>query len=212
MQDSLTKRHTSIVVVIREPKPELNFGHGQLSLIVTEPEIRQEANSIVVSSMANQFQMIINPIRIQFTDKSEKLPARKDFAERVVKLVDWISQSNKIDLSSLGLNFDLILKRGESNRASEYIRDRFVNAGIFATTGYKLIGASVRLWYMARGIRHYLYIEPLGNSYDAEEFYAHINVHYKQPTPFNSSWLTTAIMEEYKDFRKVLSTVLTVDG
>lgn len=186
----------------------LTLGSGGLNQILDDPEVTVQGNAVVVSSMVNQFRTNMEPIRLDFQDRSEKSPARQDFGDRVVRMADFVAQQNRLTYNALGLNFDIGFECVTEQLAREVILNRFVKLDALATSGYDPVGASVRFWYMVGEIRHYLYIEPQGNSFDASGYHSHINVHYKllENAP-SSEWLTAEITKEYHDFTKVLSNI-----
>jgi len=209
LRDSVAKIGTSIIYVTRAPSLMLTLGAGGMSQIVEGPEVRTEGDAIVVSSMPNQFQAVITPNSVRFLDKSDKLPARTDFAARLVKLAEFIASENKLSYSAVGINFDIWYRREADERPSALILSRFVSQQAFAATGYDLIGAAVRLWYMARGMRHYIYFEPRGNQHDAPSYDSHLNVHLdlRDSLPTAKS-MADAIHNEYEDFLRMIEVAL----
>lgn len=215
--DSVTKAQSTVVFVVELPTAasflELTLQRDAVAEIIVDPEIAAQQNNVTIASMASQIQMVIEGGRIVFRDRSDSKPTRPDFAERVVRLTRLVAETNMITFSRLGLNFDVQFRPPGASQgsASRFILERFVRQDSLTEMGYPLTGASVRLWYEARDARHYLYIEPKGNDYDADAYHSHVNVTYTlvEPDIPEVEWLTQAIQEEYDDFLQVLSTTLT---
>lgn len=204
--NDLIKKFTSLIYVFRDPMPSFSLERRELEQVVKAPEVKVQGDELVVSSMPNQFEMVMNPRRTRFVDRSDQMPTRGDFTESVARIADILVRTNNIVYKGLGLNFEVNIAPLGDRLAREVISERFINSTNFSSTGYDLVGASVRIWYIARERRHFLYIEPLGNNYSETHYYSHLNIHYDFPDTLpDSEWLSHIISEEYEDFKTVLS-------
>lgn len=204
------KRTTAVVYLLRGDRANLVFDRLRVAALLPDAQVLAVPDGIVVSSMIKQCQVVVGQPRIQFADKSEQVPCRSDFCSLVVAMADVVAESNTLVYSAIGLNFDVELDVGLDKRASEVILERFIRREAFSATGYEPSGASVRIWYVAREAPHYLYIEPLANSYDATKYYAHVNIHYAvDGLRREGEWLESRMREEYEDFTRVLSGMLS---
>lgn len=214
--DSIAKLNTSVIYVTKNQGsgPELSglllganlVGIGQF---IDAPEAQQSPEGLVMISMRNQLTVTISPNRLVFGDASGEEPAREDFAPRVAQASDYIGSLSNQVYGAVGLNFDIEFKAVDEELPSHAMLNRHMNSEVLKDTGYDTIGASTRLWYMARDRRHDLRIEPRGNQYDGTDYFAHLNVHIelaKEMTP--DGWLSNALNEEYSDFKSVLQKVL----
>ncbi len=216
--DSVKKLNTSIIYLARaRDEPSDPFGQGLLlgadpiglNPIIDAPEPRQSADGLVLSSMRSQLIVTIGPNRIQFGDASGEEPAREDFPDRVTQAAEYIRSLSGQVYTAVGLNFDVEWEPDHEDLPSKAMLDRFVKEGTLKDTGYDAIGASARLWYVARDRIYDLRIEPMGNQYDGRNYFAHLNVHIglEGETP-SAEWLSRALKEEYGDFMRVLTEVL----
>lgn len=204
--NDLVKRFTSLIFVTREPMLSFALDSKELEQVIKAPDVKVEGEGLMISSMPSQLEIILSPERTRFVDKSDKIPARSDFAEKVVRITDILIRTNNVAYSGFGLNFDVNIKPLEGRLAREVISDRFISSESLTSTGYDLVGASVCLWYIARERRHRLQISPLGNNYSENRYYCHLNVNYDISDTFpDSEWLAQTISEEYEDFKNVLS-------
>ena len=176
-----------------------------------EPLPSHDGLTLTLSSMRNQLTVTISPDRLVFDDRSGEEPTRTDFPDRVVKAAEYIGiQSNQV-FAAVGLNFDIESESHDDDDElpSKAMLDRIVKEDVLKETGYDVIGASARLWYVARDRVHDLRIEPEGSQYDGREYHAHLNVHMVLDGEMPSAeWLSQALNEEYIDFMRVLTKVL----
>ena len=180
-----------------------------LSQIIDAPEQRQSSDGISLSSMRNQLTVTIAANRLQFDDRSSKEPVRKDFASRVVSAAEHIGGLSSMTYTAVGFNFDIESKSASVELPSHTMLDRLIRDDVFTGTKYKAIGASTRLWYTAPNRTYDLRIEPRGNQYDGNDYYAHLNAHIvlKDNMP-STQWLSGALQEEYDSFKRVLMEIL----
>ena len=180
-----------------------------LNQIIDAPEPRQSNDSLVLSSMRSQLIVTIGPNRIQFDDASGQQPTREDFANRVSQAAEYIRSLSDQVYTAVGLNFDIEWEPDHEDLPSKVMLDRFVKESTLHESGYDAIGASTRLWYVARDRIYDLRIEPRGNQYDGRNYFAHLNVHIRLEgeTP-PAEWHSQALKEEYRDFLRVLREAL----
>ena len=212
---SITKLTTSVVFVtgvedaLEGPGLLLGTEMVGLSQIIEAPEPRQSLDGIVLSSMRNQLTVTISPNRLVFGDASADEPARADFPARVAEAAEYIRRRSDQSYSIVGLNFAIGFEPADEELPSKTMLSWLVKAGALAGTGYNAIGASARLWYVARGRIHDLRIEPRGDQFDGREYFAHLSVNMALEVEGDSGeWLSHALNEEYNDFRRVLTEVL----
>ena len=207
--ESLSKLHTSVVYLARDPINMLSVDIEELGQILGQLEVRSEGGSAVISSMAAQIQVKVTPRQIQVHDRSDQQPCKEDFPERAVGVAGYFAKINDSIYRDVGVNFDLSFTRDLDELPSQFILKRAIRDDVFDSIGHVPKGASVRFWYDARGMAHHLYVEPRGNSFEGADFYAHINVNYRaegdSPTV---EWLRETIQTEYQDFINVLRSVL----
>ena len=213
--DSITKLTTSVVFVagaggaLEGPGLLLGTEMVGLSQIIEAPEPRQSLDGIVLSSMRNQLTVTISPNRLVFVDASGGAPARTDFPARVAEAAEYIGRQSDQSYSAVGLNFEIELEAEDEELPSRVMLFRLVKEDALAGTGYEAIGASARLWYVARDRIHDLRIEPRGNQFDGREYFAQLSVNMALEVEGDSGeWLSQALNEEYSDFRRVLTEVL----
>jgi hypothetical protein len=204
--NDLIKEFTSLIFGYREPLSTLALDRKELEQVIKVTDVKVEGDDLIVLSIPSQLEMTITPYRVRFVDKSAEIPARSDFTEKVVQIVDILRRANNVVYSGFGLNFDVDIQPLGDRLAREVILDRFINSKSFASTGYNLVGASVEVWYIARERRHSLHIRPLGGNYSEIRYYCHLNAHFDITDALpDAKWLAQTIGEEYEDFKDVLS-------
>ena len=159
--------------------------------------------------MRSQLIVTIGPSILEFGDASGEEPAREDFPNRVAQAAEYIGSLSNQVYTAIGLNFGIESEPDTEDLPSKVMLDWLVKEDALKDTGYDVIGASARLWYVARDRMHDLRIEPRGNQYDGRNYFAHLNVHIELEGEMPSAeWLSQALKEEYADFMRVLSEVL----
>ena len=211
--DLITKLNTSVVYVttgLDDPGLLIGANPSVLNDIIDTPEPLPSPTGITLSSMRSQLTVDISPNRLAFADRSGENPTRVDFPARVASVAEYVGRQSDQIYSAVGLNFEIEWKPDDERLPAKVMLGRIVNDDALLSTGYDIVGASVSLWYIARGMRHHLRVEPKGNQYDALNFYANLNIHVNLENQIPSAeWLSRALDEEYKDFTKVLTEVLT---
>ena len=214
--DSIKKLNTTVIYVARNQELGLEgsglllgadlIGLGQ---IIDAPEAQQSPEGLAILSMRNQLTVTISPNRLVFGDASGEEPAREDFPRHVAEASDYIgSLSNQVYVA-VGLNFDIESNPLDDELPSHAILNRLMKGEVLNNAGYDAVGASARLWYVARDRRHDLRIEPRGYQLDGSDYFAHLNVHIALGNEMPSEeWLSQALNEEYSDFKRVLQKVL----
>ena len=177
--------------------------------IIDTPEVLPSPNGVILLSMRSQIAVDIRTSRLEFSDRSAEKPNRTDFPTRVALAAEYIGKYINQNYAAISLNFDIEWDSDDKELPTEVMLGRIVKEDVLDGTGYNVIGASTGLWYVARARRHYLRIEPSGNLYDAQKYYANLNVQINLETETSSvEWLSQALDEEYADFIRVLAVVL----
>ena len=214
--DSITNLNTSIVFQASgggfdqgEPGLLLGAGLEGLGQFIDAPAVQQSPDGPVLLSMRNQFTLTITPSILAFGDASGDVPARADFPGRVARVAGYIGNQSHVAYSMLGLVFDIESEPADQDLPSQAMLRQFVREEALRGTGYAAIGASVRLWYVARDRIHGLRVEPKGDRHDSRDYYAHLDVQVElnDESP-SAEWLSHALNEEYIDFLRVLDQVL----
>ena len=220
LTDSITKLNTTVIYLSRNQAPGLEgsglllgadlIGLGQ---IIDAPEAQPSPEGLAILSMRNQLTVTISPNRLVFGDASGEKPTREDFPLRVARASDYIGSLSNQMYATVGLNFDIEFKAVEEELPSHAMLHRLIKGDVLVDTGYDVVGASTRLWYVANDRRHDLRIEPRGNQYDGTDYYAHLNAHIELGNEMPSEeWLSQALIEEYSDFMRVLQKFLEPIG
>lgn len=214
--DSIIKLNTSVVFV--SSSAELGLGSPGLLLganpsglneIIEDPVPQQSADGIVLSSMRNQIVVTIGSNRLQFDDRSGEQPAREDFPARVARAAEFIGGSSNQTYSAVGFIFEIEAKPAIDALPSQAMLRYFVKPEVLANTEYEAIGASARLWYSAQGRTYEFRLEPRGNQYNSQDYFAHLNVGITLLGPVPSpTWLSQGLYQEYEDFKRLLSSLL----
>ena len=214
--DSIRKLNTSVVYLSRDSESDpagiggllLGAEPMGLSQIVDAPEIRQMPDGLMLSSMRNQLTININPNRLVLGDASGDEPARKDFPGRVARIAEYVGQQSNQTYIAVGLNFDIELVSDDDELPSKAMLDWHVKEEVLKGTGCDVVGASARLWYVARDRMHDLRIEPRGNQYDGRDYFVHLNVHIVLEGDLPSAeWISQALDEEYSHLIRVLTDI-----
>ena len=218
--DSITNLNTSIVFQASgggfdqgEPGLLLGAGLEGLHQFIDAPAVQQSPDGPVLLSMRNQLTLTITPSILAFGDASGDAPARADFPGRVSRVADYIGNQSHVAYSRVGVVFDIESKPADEALPSQAVLSRFVREEVLEGTGYAAIGASARLWYLARDRLHGLRVEPKGDQPDSGDYYAHLDVqvNLKDELP-STEWLSQTLDEEYRDFLRVLDEVLRPRG
>lgn len=180
-----------------------------LGQIIDVPAAQPSPEGLTILSIRNQLAVTISSNRLEFSDASGEEPSRKDFARRAVQASEYIGSLSNQAYSAVGLNFDIEFNAFDEELPSNTMLNRLIRGDVLSNTTYDLVGASARLWYVARDRRYDLRIEPRGNQYDGTDYFAHLNVHIVLgDEPFAEERLSQALNEEYTDFKRVLQKVL----
>ena len=215
--DSIDKIDTAVIYVAGSLEgiqggPGLILGAADpigIRQFIDAPEPQESNEAFVLSSMRNQLVVAVSPDRVIFRDASGETPTRADFPGRISRVAEYIGGISNLEYTSVDLNFVVEASSGTVEMPSESIQRRFVRGDVLMDTENEVIGASVRLWYVARERRYDLRIEPLGNDYDGSEFFAHLKVHIELETQTPSEeWLSRALSEEYDYFITTLTEIL----
>lgn len=214
--DSIIKLNTSVVFVASETEfglgvPGLLLGANPLGLneIIEAPDAQQSADGLVLSSMRNQLVVTIDVNRLRFDDRSGEQPARGDFPDRVSRAAEFISNSSNQTYSAVGFIFEIEANPAIDALPSQAMLKHFVKPEVLANTKYEAIGASARLWYSAQGRTYEFRLEPRGNQYNSQDYFAHLNVGITLLGPVPSpTWLSQGLYQEYEDFKRFLSALL----
>ena len=162
-----------------------------------------------MSSMRNQLTVTISSNRLVFDDGSGEEPAREDFPSRVAQAAEYIGRQSNQTYGAVGLNFGIESEPHDKELPSHVMLDRLVKEDMLRDTEYDIVGASARLWYVARDRIHDLRIEPRGNQYDGRIYFAGLSVRVVlQGNMPSAEWLSQALNEEYSDFKRILTKVL----
>ena len=219
--DSITNLNTSIVFQASGGESDsgelgllLGAGLEGLGQFIDAPVVQPSSDGPpVLLSMRNQFALTITPNVLAFRDASGEAPAREDFPRRVVQVARHIGNQSNLTYSAVGFVFDIESKAADEVLPSQAMLSRFVREEVLEGTGYPAIGASARLWYVARDRFHGLRVEPKGDQPDSGDYYAHLDVqvNLKDELP-STEWLSQTLDEEYRDFLRVLDEVLRPRG
>ena len=214
--DSITKINTAVVYAVSQSE----LGPGVLGLlagadpiglsqIIDVPEPRQSSDGIVLSSMRNQLIVTIAASKLQFDDRSSEEPVRHDFASRVVSAAEYIGSLSTMTYTAVGLNFDIESKSASEELPSQAVLARLFKDDVFTGTEFNAMGAAARLWYTASNRMYDLRIEPRGNQFDGNNYFAHLNAHIVlEGEMLSAQRLSRALDEEYDGFKRVLMEVL----
>ena len=181
---------------------------------IDAPELQDSDEGLMLSSMRNQLVVAIYPDRAIFRDASGEVPTRDDFPARIASLAEYIAGISDLDYESVEIDFVIEASSNGEELPSAAILDRFVRSDVLRDTDKEAIGATVRLWYVASDRRYEIRIEPRGNEYDGNDYFAHIEVHIflGGETP-SEEWLTRTLRDEYSHFITTLSEILELrDG
>ena len=213
--DSITKLNTSVVYVARGPSDPtfmLGVDPSILNDIVDAPDILPSANGAVLSSMRSQLTVAIdfNNNRLEFSDRSTQIPNRADFPARVAMATQYISKQINQSYAVIGFNYEIEWHSEGIERSSSTILEKVVKHDVLKQPLHNVLGASARLWYVLHDKNCDLRIEPRGNQFDAPTFYANLNVYTNLDSEVPSEeWLSQALKQEYQDFLRVLSDILS---
>lgn len=207
--ETITNLTTAVVCVGNPSSPTaVDINLDALTQIIEMPDVQQNPDGFVLSSMRNQLVVNINPARLQFQDRSQEEPARPDFPARVLQTVDFFRNSIGFSLTAVGIVFEVRANSGDARLPSEELQT-IVTHDLFSGTRYKTIGASLRTWY-AHDVRQYdLRVEPVGNQFEGQGYFGRLHVHI--PLRGNDEaqvdWLSQALRKEYNDFKTVLTRI-----
>ena len=217
-EDSIKNLNTSIVFQASggespfgEPGLLLGAGPEGLGQFIDDPEVQPSSDGPpVFVSMRNQLTLLIAPSILVFRDASGEAPSREDFPGRVARVAEHIANVSRLSYDKIGMRFEIESKPADEELPSQAMLRRLVRREALKGMGYDVIGASARVWYMARGCLHSLHIYPGENEHDSKDYTAHLAVQFelKTASPF-AAWLSQALDEEYLDFLKVLGQVLS---
>ena len=158
--------------------------------------------------MRNQFTITIRPNRLDLDDGSDEVPVRTDFPGRAARIAEYIGKQSNQSYAAVGLNFDIEME-SEDELPSKVLLSRLVKEDALGDTGYDIIGASARFWYVVRDRRCDLRIEPRENRYEGRNYFARLNVHIEIGNEVPSAeWLSKELDQEYHDFIRVLTEIL----
>ena len=213
--DSIRKLNTSIIYLAAgvNPGPGVQglFGGVNIGLehILGDPEPRNLAEGVILSSLLNQCTVTISSDRLAFRDASGESPARRDFADRVTQAAEYIGLTSNTPYTGLGMNFGVEAEPEDEDLPSAAILRRLVKEDPLKDTKYDVFGSSIGLWYAAGGRLYDLRIEPRGYRHDERRYFAHLNVHIPLTSEVPpAQWLHQEMNEEYSDFLRVLTEVL----
>lgn len=214
--DSIENLNTSIVLQASGGQPDsgdpgllLGTGLEGLRQFIDAPAVQQSADGPVLLSMRNQFTLTVTPSILAFRDASGEAPAREDFPGRVAKVAGHIGNQSHLTYSMVGLAFEIESKLADEEMPSQVMLRRFVREEALNGTGYTAVGASVRLWYLARDRIHSLRVEPKGDQHGSRDYFAHADVQMELRDELPSAeWLSQLLNEEYRDFLTVLDGIL----
>ena len=171
--------------------------------------MRESSEGVVLSSMRNQFTITIKPNRLELDDGSDEVPVRTDFPDRAARIAEYIGKQSNQSYTAVGFNFDIEAESEDEELPSKVLLSRLVKEDALGDTGYDIIGASARFWYVVRDRRCDLRIEPRENRYEGRNYFAHLNVHIDMGNEVPSTeWLSQALEQEYRDFIRVLTEIL----
>ena len=216
--NSVKKLKTVVVYVARAPTgrlvgQEIGLLLGAdptgLTKFIDAPELRESSEGLILSSMRNQCTITIRPNRLDFDDGSDEIPVRTDFPDRAARIAEYIGKQSNQSYAAVGLNFDIEVESEDEELPSKVLLSRLVKEDALGDTGYDIIGASARFWYVVRDRRCDLRIEPRENRYEGRNYFAHLNVHIDMGNEVPSKeWLSQALEQEYLDFIRVLTKIL----
>ena len=180
-----------------------------LSQFIDAPEVRQLSDGFALLSMHNQITVTIRPNRLDFDDGSAEVPVRTDFPDRAARIAEYIGTQSNRNYAAVGLNFDIEAEPKDEELPSKVLLSCLVKEDALRDTGYDIMGASARFWYVARDRRYDLRLEPRDNLYEGRNYLAHLNVHVELGGEMPSAeWLSQALEQEYQDFTRVLTEIL----
>ena len=215
--ESINSLNTSIVLQASsgdspfgEPGLLLGAGMDGLGQFIDNLEVQPspEGPPILVS-MQNQLTLFIAPSIMVFRDASGEKPCREDFPRRVAQVAKHVSNMSRLTYDKLGMRFEIEFDPTDEELPSRATLRRLVRKESLDEIGYDVVGASVRLWYIARGCLHILHIDPRENEHDSKEYSALSAVQFEfRTTAPSAEWLLHTLDEEYIDSLKVLSHVL----
>ena len=184
-----------------------------LSQIIDVPEPSPIPDGFLLSSMRNQLTVAVRSNRLDFDDGSGEMPARVDFPTRVAQTAGHIATQTAQSYAAVGFVFEIEAEPEDEELPSRAVLDRLVREDVLGGSGYNAIGASARLWYVARDRLHDLRIEPRGNQYEGRNYFASLSVYLDPGNEVPSTeWLVQALDEEYGDFMRVLAQILRPEG
>ncbi len=209
--DTIVNTSTTVVYVgsPAEPVPEsIDIDPQMLTQFIELPEIQPNPDGLVLSSMRNQLVATINPLRLQFQDRSQEEPARPDFTSRVIGIMDQMRNSIGLTPTAVGIIFEIRAGSDSTELPSQELKS-LVKDDLFAGTRYETIGASLRVWYTHGGRRYDLRVEPVGNQFDGQGYYGRLHVHIEldEQNDGSEEWLSQALRKEYNDLKRVLSRI-----
>lgn len=216
--NSVKKLKTVVVYVARVPTGRF-VGHElglllgvdltSLRQFIDAPEFRESPEGPILSSMRNQFTITIRPNRLDFDDGSDEVPVRTDFPNRAAQIAEYIGKQSNQSYAAVGLNFEIEVEAEDEELPSKVLLSRLVKEDALGDTGYDIIGASAKFWYVVRDRRCELRIEPRENRYEGRNYFAHLNVHINMEDEVPSTeWLSQVLEQEYRDFIRVLTELL----
>ena len=135
------------------------------------------SGGIALTSMRNQLIVNVNQNILEFDDGSEEIPARSDFAARVVGIAEYIANQSNQSYTAVGLNFHIEAASADGELPSKAVLQRLVRLDQLASSGLDVIGASARFWYTSDVKQYDLRIEPRGNQNEGRNYFAALNVH-----------------------------------
>ena len=184
-----------------------------LSQIIDAPESSPLPDGFLLSSMRNQLTIAVRSNRLDFDDGSGEMPVRADFPDRVAQTARYIAAQTAQTYAAVGLVFEIEAEPEDEELPSKAVLARFVREDVLGGSGYDAIGASARLWYVARDRLHDLRIEPRGNQYEGRNYFASLSIYLDPGSEVPSTeWLSHALDEEYGDLVRVLAEVLEKRG
>lgn len=220
IEPTSVKKLKTVVVYVAAPPTEMFVGHEMglllgaidltgLSQFIDAPEVRQSSDGVILSSMRNQLTVTVRQNRLDFDDGSAEVPVRTDFSDRAAQIAAYIGKQSNLSYSAVGLNFDIEVESEDEELPSKMLLSHLVKEDALGDTGYDIIGASARFWYVVRDRRCELRIEPRENRYEGRNYFAHLNVHIDIGNEVPSAeWLSQALDQEYQDFIRVLTEIL----
>lgn len=193
-----------------EPGLLMGAGQEELGQFIDDPEVQQTPDGkIVIVSMRNQCVLAVMPTVLACYDASGKAPARRDFAGRVAQIAEHISNLSRLTYDKVGISFDIESKTADEELPSRAMLRRLVRREALKEMGYDVVGAAVKMWYVADGNLHSLQVEPKDNEHDSQHYHAHLSVEFDiQVSLLTREWLLQTLNKEYLDFLSVLDEVL----